>query len=52
MSGYRKVPIYRESKGKEPKATSPPLLRELHPSIGRTDVETETPILWPPDVKS
>ena len=20
--------------------------------IGRTDVETETPILWPPDVKS
>ena len=21
-------------------------------NIGRTDVETETPILWPPDVKS
>ena len=22
------------------------------PTIGRTDVEAETPILWPPDAKS
>ena len=35
------------------------LLHDLHPKgdqswvfIGRTDVEAETPILWPPDVKS
>ena len=34
-------------------------IRPVHPKghqswvfIGRTDVETETPILWPPDVKS
>ena len=29
------------------------LLKELSPEcfIGRTDVESETPILWPPDVK-
>ena len=24
----------------------------LLPSIGRTDAEAETPILWPPDAKS
>ena len=30
------------------------ILKEISPgcSIGRTDVEAETPILWPPDVKS
>ena len=35
------------------------ILRPVHPKgdqswvfIGRTDVEAETPILWPPDVKS
>ena len=31
------------------------ILKEISPGcslIGRTDVETETPILWPPDVKS
>ena len=30
------------------------MLKEISPSvfIGRTDVEAETPILWPPDVKS
>ena len=31
------------------------ILKEINQSwvfIGRTDVETETPILWPPDVKS
>ena len=34
-------------------------IQPLHPKgdqswvfIGRTDVEAETPILWPPDVKS
>ena len=24
----------------------------LSPTIGRTDVEAETPILWPPDAKN
>ena len=30
------------------------ILKEISPgcSFGRTDVETEIPILWPPDVKS
>ena len=29
------------------------ILKEISPEfIGRTDVEAETPILWPPDVKS
>ena len=30
------------------------ILKEIHPeySFGRTDVEAETPILWPPDAKS
>ena len=29
------------------------ILKEISPSfIGRTDVEAETPILWPPDAKS
>ena len=30
------------------------ILKEISPwvFIGRTDVEAETPILWPPDVKS
>ena len=34
-------------------------IKQVHPKgdqssvfIGRTDVEAETPILWPPDVKS
>ena len=34
-------------------------IQQVHPkgdqswvSIGRTDIETETPILWPPDVKA
>ena len=26
-------------------------IQPVHP-IGRTDVEAETPILWPPDAKS
>ena len=31
-----------------------PILKEISPwvFIGRTDVEAETPILWPPDAKS
>ena len=31
-----------------------PILKEISPgcSIGRTDVEAETPILWPPHAKS
>ena len=30
------------------------ILKEISPeySLGRTDVEAETPILWPPDAKS
>ena len=30
------------------------ILKEISPGlfIGRTDVETETPILWPPDAKN
>ena len=30
------------------------ILKEISPGvfIGRTDVEAETPVLWPPDVKS
>ena len=28
------------------------LERSVRVFIGRTDVEAETPILWPPDVKS
>ena len=30
------------------------ILKEINPeySFGRTDVEAETPILWPPDVKN
>jgi len=29
------------------------ILKEISPElIGRTDVEAETPILWPPDAKS
>ena len=30
------------------------ILKEINPeySFGRTDVEAETPILWPPDAKS
>ena len=30
------------------------ILKEISPgcSFGRTDVEAETPILWPPDVKN
>ena len=30
------------------------ILKEIRPEcfIGRTDVEAETPILWPPDVKN
>ena len=30
------------------------ILKEISPGvfIGRTDVEAETPILWPPDAKS
>ena len=27
-------------------------LKNNHKFIGRTDVEAETPIFWPPDVKS
>ena len=36
------------------KEIEPVLLKEISPGvfIGRTDVEAETPILWPPDVKS
>ena len=26
--------------------------KEISPVIGRTDVEAETPVLWPPDAKS
>ena len=31
-----------------------PILKEISPgcSLGRIDVEAETPILWPPDAKS
>ena len=31
-----------------------PILKEISPGIftGRTDVESETPILWPPDAKN
>ena len=30
------------------------ILKEINPeySLGRTDAEAETPILWPPDVKN
>ena len=28
------------------------ILKEIRVFIGRTDVEAETPVLWPPDVKS
>ena len=28
------------------------ILKEISPVTGRTDVEAETPILWPPDAKS
>ena len=28
------------------------ILKEISPGTGRTDVEAETPILWPPDVKN
>ena len=28
------------------------ILKEISVFIGRTDVEAETPILWPPDAKS
>ena len=29
------------------------MLKEINPEfIGRTDVEAEAPILWPPDVKN
>ena len=27
-------------------------LKEISPGSGRTDIEAETPILWPPDAKS
>ena len=31
-----------------------PILKEISPeySLGRTDAEAETPILWPPDAKN
>ena len=34
--------------------SNPSILEEISPeySIGRTDAEAETPILWPPDVKN
>ena len=42
-----------------PKAQSRKKIQPVHPKgdqswvfIGRTDAEAETPILWPPDVKS
>ena len=28
------------------------ILKEISPEYSRTDGETETPILWPPDVKN
>ena len=28
------------------------ILKEISPEFGMTDAEAETPILWPPDVKS
>ena len=28
------------------------ILKEISPEYGRTDVEAETPILWPPDEKN
>ena len=28
------------------------ILKETSPECSRTDVEAETPVLWPPDVKS
>ena len=28
------------------------ILKEISPGSGRTDIEAETPILWPPDVKN
>ena len=37
---------YKEIKPVHPKGNQPRIF------IGRTDVEAETPILWPPDVKS
>jgi len=36
----------KEIKPVNPKGNQPQIF------IGRTDAETETPILWPPDVKS
>ena len=32
--------------------SSQSILKEISPGIGRTDAEAETPILWPPDLKS
>ena len=37
---------FKEIQPVHPKGTLPQIV------IGRTDVEAETPILWPPDVKS
>jgi len=37
---------FKEIQPVNPKGSQPRIL------IGRTDVEAETPILWPPDVKN
>ena len=41
-----------ESLGLQGDLTSHPKGDQSWVFIGRTDVEAETPILWPPDVKS
>ena len=38
--------VYKEIKPVNPKGNQPRIL------IGRTDAETEAPVLWPPDAKS
>ena len=42
----------RESLGLQGDPTSPSKGNQSWVFIGRTDVEAETPIFWPPDAKS
>ena len=44
--GWRRVSLGHQGDPTKPKRNQPRIL------IGRTDAEAETPILWPPDVKS
>ena len=47
----RRIHMYMESPCKEIQSVNPKG-NQLQIFIGRTHVEAETPILWPPDVKS